>query len=232
VSPHPVLASSASPATAGDITAHRSSISGPMSGLGLHHGLTTPPPNRRKRQSISGSATKGITASASLTSSAAGPSGVGGPTTTGTKAHEDITLDTIIHQFFKDQHRNCAKPISVVPEFSLKHRHQCPIPAVYERPLLPATAPTNASRRVFDRQIGASYSFNNSKAHWRRFKYSRYRPLRQTYGDEESALSSILFQGSNRLLVGTYDSLLIQFNVDTGEVTVRSEQLNWWEGGK
>jgi hypothetical protein len=103
---------------------------------------------------------------------------------------EEVSLDTIVRQFLFDQHRRCAKPYSVVPEFSLRHKHQCFVPKPNDQATV---APMNVTRRLLGRQIGASYSHNNSKQMWRRFKYSKYKYVRKAYADENSALCAVEF---------------------------------------
>jgi hypothetical protein len=103
---------------------------------------------------------------------------------------DEISLDSIVRQFFFDQHRRCAKPYAVVPEFSLRHKHNCFIPKPNDQITV---APMNVTRRLFGRQIGNTYTYNVSKAMWRRFKYSKYKYMRKAYAEEGSCLTSVEF---------------------------------------
>jgi hypothetical protein len=39
---------------------------------------------------------------------------------------EPVTLDFIVKEYLRSQHRLCESPVAVLPEFSLTERHRCP----------------------------------------------------------------------------------------------------------
>jgi hypothetical protein len=129
---------------------------------------------------------------------------------------EDVSLDMIVRQFLHDQHRHCARPYSFVPQFTLKSPHVCPDPTRNDRA---AIAPTNVARRVLGGQIGARYAYNNTQTAWRRFKYSRIRPLRDQYGLEDTQLSSVEFLSPDKLLLASELGDLFIFDLTKSEST-------------
>lgn len=131
-----------------------------------------------------------------------------------------VTLDGIVRQFLHDQHRSCARPYSFVPQFPLTSPHVCPEPTRNDRA---AIAPTNIARRIWGQQLGARYSFNNTKSAWRHFKYSRLRPLREQYGLEDTQLSSVEFVSADKLLLAGELGDVFIFDLNKTEVTDPAE---------
>jgi HIV-1 Vpr-binding protein len=99
-----------------------------------------------------------------------------------------VTLDGIVTQFLRDQHRRCAHPVAAVPPFSLFDEHRCLEPRYYDR------APANIAARVLARQTAPPYGMSDSEGCCKRalmllgglygpsldrkFFYSRFRSVR------------------------------------------------------
>ena len=61
-----------------------------------------------------------------------------------------ITLDQIIKQYLRDQHRRCIEPVAVLPTISLFQPHRCPTVKDVSRP------PVNVSARLRRRELSTA----------------------------------------------------------------------------
>ncbi|CAH0480004.1 unnamed protein product [Peronospora belbahrii] len=136
-------------------------------------------------------------------------------------------LDDIITHYLREQHRQCANPVTTVPPFKLLGegtQHRCPDP--------PATASSNLNvcSRLLRRSrtgyhVGVSaFSSYYADAGIDRYVFSRYRPYR-TVGAHIGAfawggVSVARFFGQDQqdMLIGNHDGELRQFNIESDEV--------------
>lgn len=77
------------------------------------------------------------------------------------------TLDSIVTQYLKQQHRLCPAPITTLPPLSLHHNHVCPEP---RRPL---DAPANFSARLLARQWSPRFGGMGGRRQEKHMVYSR-----------------------------------------------------------
>ncbi|TDH71927.1 hypothetical protein CCR75_006908 [Bremia lactucae] len=137
-------------------------------------------------------------------------------------------LDDIITHYLREQHRQCANPVTTVPPFKVLGKgsqHRCPDP--------PATTLSNLSicSRLMRRsrtgcRVGTSAFSSSSYANAGidRYIYSRYRPYR-TLGAHVGSfawggVSVARFFGPNQqnMLIGNHDGELRQFNIESDQV--------------
>ncbi|GAB2276066.1 hypothetical protein Dimus_010807 [Dionaea muscipula] len=126
---------------------------------------------------------------------------------------ERLTLDSIVVQFLKHQHRQCPAPITTLPPLSLLHPHVCPEP---KRSL---DAPSNVTARHNNREFRSMYG----GAHWsrkdRQFVYSRFRPWRTCRDDAAALLTCMTFLGgSSQVAVGSHSGELKLFDINSNNV--------------
>ncbi|XP_038972991.1 DDB1- and CUL4-associated factor homolog 1-like [Phoenix dactylifera] len=125
---------------------------------------------------------------------------------------ERMTLDSLVVQYLKHQHRQCPAPITTLPPLSLLHPHVCPEPS---RNL---NAPANATARVSTREFRKQYSGIHAHRRDRQFIYSRFRPCR-TCRDDTALLTCITFLGgSSRIATGCHSGELKIFDANNGNV--------------
>ncbi|KAJ0972028.1 hypothetical protein J5N97_019987 [Dioscorea zingiberensis] len=125
---------------------------------------------------------------------------------------ERMTLDSLVVQYLKHQHRQCPAPITTLPPLSLLHPHVCPEPS---RSL---NAPSNVTARVSTREFLKEYGQNHARRRDRQFVYSRFKPFR-TCRDEPALLSCITFLGdSSRIATGSYSGELKIFDTNNGNL--------------
>ncbi len=77
------------------------------------------------------------------------------------------TLDSIVTQYLKHQHRLCPAPITTLPPLSLHYQHICPEP---RRPL---DAPANTSARLLARQWSPRFGGMGGRRQEKHLVYSR-----------------------------------------------------------
>ncbi|KAG9440226.1 hypothetical protein H6P81_020391 [Aristolochia fimbriata] len=136
----------------------------------------------------------------------------GFPNDAQTGTSERVTLDSLVVQYLKHQHRQCAAPITTLPPLSLLHPHVCPEPS---RAL---TAPTNITARLSTREFKFGYAGTHGLRKDRQFVYSRFRPWR-TCRDDAALLSCISFLGdSSRIATGSHSGELKIFDSNSGNV--------------
>ncbi|WOL03551.1 DDB1- and CUL4-associated factor [Canna indica] len=123
---------------------------------------------------------------------------------------ERMTLDSLVVQYLKHQHRQCPAPITTLPPLSLLQPHVCPEPS---RTLhAPANITARVSSREFRKEYGGIYAHRRD----RQFIYSRYRPCR-TCRDDAALLTCITFLGdSSRIATGSHSGELKIFDTNTG----------------
>ncbi|RDX67031.1 DDB1- and CUL4-associated factor-like 1, partial [Mucuna pruriens] len=116
---------------------------------------------------------------------------------------ERITLDSLVVQYLKHQHRQCQTPITTLPPLSLLHPHVCPEP---KRSL---GAPSNVTSRLATRELKFMYGGVHGNRWDRQFVYSRFRPSRVFV--EDALLTCLTFLGDSYLIVvGDYPLTLVQ----------------------
>lgn len=122
------------------------------------------------------------------------------------------TLDSMMIQNLKHQHRQCPAPITTLPPLSLLHPHVCPEPS---RNL---DAPVNVTARLGTREFRKYYGGIHAHRRDRQFVYSRFRPWR-TCRDEASLLTCLTFLGdSSRFATGIHSGELKIFDSDSGNI--------------
>ncbi|KAG2374487.1 hypothetical protein C9374_010771 [Naegleria lovaniensis] len=83
-------------------------------------------------------------------------------------------LDRIVVNYLRQQHRECEDPISVLPEFSLFHKHSCPKPGNSLKSAKCITKRLNMSRICNKPQyLGFDFHKKNRKHIYSRLSYSR-----------------------------------------------------------
>ncbi|KAK8960180.1 hypothetical protein KSP40_PGU006263 [Platanthera guangdongensis] len=125
---------------------------------------------------------------------------------------ERMTLDSVIVQYLKHQHRQCSTPITTLPPLSLLHPHVCPEPS---RRL---NALANVTERITTREVGRQHCgiYTGHRDH--QFVHSRFRPCR-TCRDDASLLTSITFLGnSHSIATGSHSGELRVFDTNDGNV--------------
>ncbi|KAJ0031575.1 hypothetical protein Pint_12673 [Pistacia integerrima] len=126
---------------------------------------------------------------------------------------ERLTLDSLVVQYLKHQHRQCPAPITTLPPLSLLHPHVCPEP---KRSL---DAPSNVTARLGSREYKSMYSGIHRNRRDRQFVYSRFRPWRTCRDDAGALLTCITFLGdSSHIAVGSHTKELKIFDTNSGNV--------------
>uniref|UniRef100_A0A7N0TYB7 LisH domain-containing protein n=1 Tax=Kalanchoe fedtschenkoi TaxID=63787 RepID=A0A7N0TYB7_KALFE len=126
---------------------------------------------------------------------------------------ERFTLDSIMLQHLKNQHRQCPAPITTVPPLSLLHPHVCP------EPRQSLDAPLNVTARLERREFQGAYGDFCGNRRDRQFIYSRFRPWRTCRDDLGDLLTCITFLGdSYRFAVGTHNGELKIFDTSSSNV--------------
>lgn len=126
---------------------------------------------------------------------------------------ERLTLDSLVVQYLKHQHRQCPAPITTLPPLSLLHPHVCPEP---KRSL---DAPSNVTTRLGTREFKSMYGGVHGNRRDRQFVYSRFRPWRTCRDDAGALLTCINFLGdSSHLAVGSHSGELKIFDSNSNSV--------------
>lgn len=125
---------------------------------------------------------------------------------------EHTTLDSLVVQYLKHQHRQCPAPITTLPPLSLLHPHVCPEPS---RTL---DAPLNTTVRLASREMRAPFGGAHGRRHDRHFVYSRFRPWR-TCRDDAVILTATTFLGhASCLAAGSHAGDIRLFDSSTGNI--------------
>ncbi|OAE22990.1 hypothetical protein AXG93_1231s1020 [Marchantia polymorpha subsp. ruderalis] len=123
---------------------------------------------------------------------------------------EHTSLDSLVVQYLKHQHRQCPAPITTLPPLSLLHPHVCPEPS---RTL---DAPLNTTVRLASREVRAPYGGVHGRRHDRHFVYSRFRPWR-TCRDQAVLLTATTFLGqASCLAAGSHQGDIRLFDSSSG----------------
>lgn len=126
---------------------------------------------------------------------------------------ERLTLDSLVVQYLKHQHRQCPAPITTLPPLSLLHPHVCPEP---KRSL---DAPSNVTARLGTREFKYMYGGVHGNRRDRQFVYSRFRPWRTCRDDAGALLTCITFLGdSSHIAVGSHNGELKTFESNNNSV--------------
>ncbi|XP_021658769.2 DDB1- and CUL4-associated factor homolog 1 isoform X2 [Hevea brasiliensis] len=126
---------------------------------------------------------------------------------------ERLTLDSLVVQYLKHQHRQCPAPITTLPPLSLLHPHVCPEP---KRSL---DAPSNVTARLGTREFRSIYGGVHGNRRDRQFVYSRFRLLRTCRDDADALLTCITFLGdSSHIAVGSHTGELKIFDSKSNSV--------------
>ncbi|CAL1412276.1 unnamed protein product [Linum trigynum] len=125
---------------------------------------------------------------------------------------ERLTLDSIVVQYLKHQHRQCPAPITTLPPLSLLHPHVCPEP---KRCL---DAPSNVTARIGTREFRSVYGGVHGNRKDRQFVYNRFRPWRTCRDDAGALLTCTTFLGDSSLVVGTHAGELKIFDANSSNV--------------
>ena len=125
---------------------------------------------------------------------------------------ERMTLDSLVVQYLKHQHRQCPAPVTTLPPLSLVHPHVCPEPS---RSL---SAPANISARMGSREISRQFSGIQIPRRDRHFIYSRFKQCR-VCRDEASLLTCMTFLGdASRVAAGNHTGELRIFDCNTANL--------------
>ncbi|KAL9227175.1 hypothetical protein vseg_002899 [Gypsophila vaccaria] len=126
---------------------------------------------------------------------------------------ERLTLDSIVVQYLKQQHRQCPAPITTLPPLSLLHPHVCPEP---RRSL---DAPSNVTARISTREYRSMYGGIHGNRKDRQFVYSRFRPWRTCRDDATALLTCMTFVGDScQIAAGSHSGELKIFDTDTNNI--------------
>ncbi|KAL6521720.1 hypothetical protein OROGR_018289 [Orobanche gracilis] len=124
-----------------------------------------------------------------------------------------ITLDSLVVQYLKHEHRQCPAPVTTLPPLSLLHPHVCPEP---KRSL---DAPSNVTARLGTREYKFMYGGVHGNRRDRQFVYSRFRPWRTCRDDACTLLTCITFVGdSSHIAVGSHNGELKFFDSNNSYV--------------
>ncbi|KAK9683963.1 hypothetical protein RND81_10G178100 [Saponaria officinalis] len=126
---------------------------------------------------------------------------------------ERLTLDSIVVQYLKHQHRQCPAPITTLPPLSLLHPHVCPEP---QRSL---DAPSNVTARIATREFRSKYGGIHGSRKDRQFVYSRFRPWRTCRDDAAALLTCLTFlEGSSQIAAGGHSGDLKIFDLNSNNI--------------
>ncbi|XP_022926232.1 DDB1- and CUL4-associated factor homolog 1-like isoform X2 [Cucurbita moschata] len=125
---------------------------------------------------------------------------------------ERLTLDSLVVQYLKHQHRQCPTPITTLPPLSLLQPHVCPEP---KRSL---DAPWNVTSRLGSREFRSIYGGVHGNRRDRQFVYSRFRPWRTCRDDASALLTCLSFLGDSRVAVGSHDGEVKIFDSNNNSI--------------
>ncbi|KAL9313352.1 hypothetical protein ACSQ67_018804 [Phaseolus vulgaris] len=126
---------------------------------------------------------------------------------------ECVTLDSLVIQYLKHQHRQCPAPITTLPPLSLLHPHVCP------EPKHSLDAPSNVTARLGTREFKYMYGGVHGNRRDRQLVYSRFRPWRTCRDDAGALLTCITFVGdSSHIAVGSHNGELKFFESNNSNV--------------
>ncbi|XP_024004362.1 DDB1- and CUL4-associated factor homolog 1 isoform X1 [Eutrema salsugineum] len=125
---------------------------------------------------------------------------------------ERLSLDSLVVQYLKHQHRQCRAPITTLPPVSLLHPHVCPEP----KRLL--EAPLNITGRLGTRELQSFYGGVHGNRRDRQFVFSRFKSWRSCR-DETALFTCIsLLGGTNHLAVGSHAGEIKIYEANSGSL--------------
>ncbi|OWZ16924.1 hypothetical protein PHMEG_0009214 [Phytophthora megakarya] len=138
-------------------------------------------------------------------------------------------LDDIITHYLREQHRQCANPVTTVPPFKLLGKgflHRCPDPPVSTSLNLNICTRLLRRSRTGYRVGSSTFSSYYTDAGIDRYVFSRYRPYRTVGAHVGSfawggvSVARFFGQDQQDMLIGNHDGELRQFKIDSDEVVV------------
>ncbi|OVA04165.1 WD40 repeat [Macleaya cordata] len=125
---------------------------------------------------------------------------------------ERVTLDSLVVQYLKHQHRQCPAPITTLPPLSLLHPHACP------ESKCSLDAPANVTARLSKREVRNCYSGMHANRRDRQFVYSRFRPWR-TCRDDSALITCLTFLGDfSQIATGSHSGELKIYDSNSGNM--------------
>ncbi|VVB10889.1 unnamed protein product [Arabis nemorensis] len=125
---------------------------------------------------------------------------------------ERLSLDSLVVQYLKHQHRQCLAPITTLPPLSLLHPHVCPEPKRLTE------APLNITGRLGTRELQSYYGGVHGNRRDRQFVFSRFKSWR-SFRDETSLFTCIsLLGGTSHLAVGSHAGEIKIFDASSGSL--------------
>ncbi|WOG83067.1 hypothetical protein DCAR_0102241 [Daucus carota subsp. sativus] len=126
---------------------------------------------------------------------------------------ERLTLNSIVTQYLKNQHRQCPAPITTLPPLSLLHPHVCP------ESRRSIDVPSNVTARLTTREYRSKYGGIQGSRRDHQFVYSRFRPWRTCRDDSGALMTCMTFLGdSSRIAAGCDSGELKIFDSDNGNM--------------
>lgn len=136
--------------------------------------------------------------------------------------NEEFTLDLIVRQFLFDQHKQCMKPTQLLTKLSLKQKHECPVNKS-QKMMMSHNPSKNVARRILQQQIGVPY--RQLESQWRKYKYSRFKPLRLKYEDEESQICSVAFINEKTVYAATTEGIGLKLVIDGDDLILEDDWI-------
>ncbi|XP_024528210.1 DDB1- and CUL4-associated factor homolog 1-like isoform X2 [Selaginella moellendorffii] len=132
-------------------------------------------------------------------------------------ANERATLDSLVVQYLKHQHRQCPAPITTLPPLSLLHPHVCPEAS---RTLY---ASYNTSTRLGTREINPPYGGMHGRRHNRHFIYSRFRLVRVSRDEDARILTcgTFVLGQTGCFAAGCHGGNIVLFDANNGTTLER-----------
>jgi len=136
-------------------------------------------------------------------------------------------LDEIITHYLREQHRQCANPVTTVPPFKLLGKgslHRCPDPPMNLSSSLSVCTRLLRRSRTGYRAGPSVFSTYYADAGIDRYVFSRYRPYRTVGAHVGSfawggvSVARFFGQDQQEMLIGNHDGELRLFNIDTDDV--------------
>ncbi|XP_010526286.1 PREDICTED: DDB1- and CUL4-associated factor homolog 1-like [Tarenaya hassleriana] len=126
---------------------------------------------------------------------------------------ERLTLDSLVVQYLKHQHRQCPAPITTLPPLSLMHPHVC------SEPKRALEAPINITGRLGTRELQSFYGGVHGNRRDRQFVFSRFKPWRTCRDEVGTLFTCITFLGdSSHIAVGSHSGEVKIFDSNSGNV--------------
>ncbi|CAI5729562.1 unnamed protein product [Hyaloperonospora brassicae] len=136
-------------------------------------------------------------------------------------------LDEIITHYLREQHRQCANPVTTVPPFKLLGKgaqHRCPDPATTALSKLSVCSRLLRRSRTGYRVGYSAFSSYNVDAGIDRYVFSRYRPYRAVgthigaFAWGGASVARFYGQDQQDMLIGNHDGELRRFSIESDAV--------------